>query len=185
MCIVRKSFEPIIVRILLQHDFYMREIFTGALLCIMWSCNRPGPGTVILQSRIDSLQWKLDRGYKPGLGEFMSGIQVHHAKLWFAGAADNWALSDFEIKEIREAIDDIQTYCKDRPEVVSLPMIMPALDSVDEAIRDKNIAQFKRSYIFLTNTCNNCHRITKHAFNQIQIPSAPPFTNQAFQDSLK
>ena len=155
------------------------------MFCILLSCKQRGPDTGILQSRIDSLQSKLDNSYKPGPGEFMSGILVHHAKLWFAGKAGNWGLSDFEMKEIREAIDDIQTYCSDRPEVVSIPMIKPALDSVDEAIRNKSISQFKSGYILLTNTCNNCHRATKHEFNVIQIPSSPPFSNQVFQNPTK
>lgn len=158
----------------------MKELMTAIVFCILLSCNQPGPDTEILQSRIDSLQRKLDNTYKPGLGEFMSGIQVHHAKLWFAGVAGNWSLSDFETKEIREAIDDIQMFCNDRPEVVSIPMIKPALDSVDEAIKYKSISQFKNSFNLLTNTCNNCHRATKHEFNVIQIPSTPPFTNQKF-----
>ena len=65
--------------------------------------------------------------YKPGLGEFMSGIQVHHAKLWFAGTAANWKLADFEVGEIKETLDDVEKYCTDRPELASLPMIHPPL----------------------------------------------------------
>ena len=148
---------------------------------ILVSCGQSGTDNNLLQSRIDSLQRKLDNSYKPGLGEFMSGIQVHHAKLWFAGTAGNWALSDFETKEIKEAIEDIQNYCTDRPELVSLPMIKPGLDSLDLAIKNKNISQFKNSFVLLTNTCNNCHRATKHEFNVIQIPQTIPFTNQVFQ----
>jgi hypothetical protein len=64
----------------------------------------------------------------------MSGIQVHHAKLWFAGDARNWKL-----------------------------------------------AEFKSAFILLTNTCNNCHRATKHEFNVIRVPQTPPFTNQVFE----
>ena len=60
-----------------------------------------------------------------------------------------------------------------QPEVVSIPMIKPPLDSVDEAIKNKSISQFKNSFNLLTNTCNNCHRATKHEFNIIQIPSTP------------
>jgi hypothetical protein len=112
----------------------------------------------------------------------MSGIQVHHAKLWFAGKAGNWGLADFETKEIRETIDDINLYCTDRPEVASLPMIKAPLDSIDEAIRNKRIVQFKSGFVLLTNTCNNCHRTTKHEFNVIQIPVTPPFTNQVFEN---
>jgi hypothetical protein len=163
----------------------VKEIIIGIMFCILLSCNQQGTDTRILQSRIDSLQKKLDNSYKPGLGEFMSGIQIHHAKLWFAGTAGNWGLSDFETKEIQEAIDDIQIYCTDRPEVASISMIKPALDSINEAIKNKSISQFKSSFNLLTNTCNNCHRITKHEFNVIQIPNTPPFTNQRFQSPEK
>lgn len=115
----------------------------------------------------------------------MSGIQVHHAKLWFAGAAGNWGLADFETKEIGETIDDINLYCTDRPEVASLPMINPPLDSINAAIRNKSIAQFKSGFLLLTNTCNNCHRATKHEFNVIRVPLTPPFTNQVFEPQAK
>lgn len=155
------------------------------LLFILSACNHSGQDTGSMQAQIDTLQKKLDKTYKPGLGEFMSGIQVHHAKLWFAGQAGNWSLSDFETKEIREAIENIQTYCADRPEVVSIPMIKPPLDSIDIAIADKSISQFKSSFNLLTNICNNCHRATKHEFNIIQIPSTPPFSNQDFQNPSK
>ena len=86
----------------------MRSFIPGLLLLLILACGRPQPDTGRLQSQIDSLQRKFDNAYKPGLGEFMSGIQVHHAKLWFAGTAGNWGPSDFEIKEIRESIGDIQ-----------------------------------------------------------------------------
>src|SRR5438105_12475819 len=105
------------------------------------SCNDRYKTIQSLQSQIDSLQKKLNNTYKPGLGEFMSSIQVHHAKLWFAGKNDNWKLADFEIHEIMEAVEDIQHYASDREEVKELPMLQPALDSVSNAInkQDKNL----------------------------------------------
>lgn len=159
----------------------MKLFIGGLFLCLLAACSQPAQDTQSLQARIDSLQHQLDNAYKPGLGEFMSGIQVHHAKLWFAGQAGNWALSDFETKEIRESLDDIGHYCADRPEVASLSMIKAPLDSVDAAIKSRNAASFKTAFIALTNTCNNCHRATNHAFNVIRIPDAPPFSNQVFQ----
>ena len=159
----------------------MKRSVYGVLVCMLLSCNSGGSDKAALQLQIDSLQKKLDKSYKPGLGEFMSGIQVHHAKLWFAGGSGNWELADFEIKEIQEAIEDIQTYCADRPEVASVPMINPALDSVNVSIRNRDITGFKNSFILLTNSCNSCHKATRHAFNVIQVPATPPFTNQSFQ----
>ena len=133
------------------------------------------------QSRIDSLQQQIDKSYKPGFGEFMSSIQVHHEKLWFAGINQNWKLADFEINEIKESLEDIQTYCTDRPERKSLTMIDRPLDSISYAIQQKDEALFKKSFITLTNTCNNCHRTTEHEFNVIKIPDTPPFSNQEFK----
>src|ERR1700753_2784811 len=109
------------------------------------SCNND---TAAMQAKIDSLNSKLSRTYKPGLGEFMMGIQVHHAKIWFAGKNQNWPLADFEAGEIKETLDDIRLYCTDRPEIKSLPIVYPALDSLNIAIKHKDAAQFEKAFIF-------------------------------------
>jgi hypothetical protein len=151
------------------------------ILCLL-SCNQQQESErIVLQNQIDSLRSRLDSSYAPGLGEFMLGIQTHHAKLWFAGKNGNWDLADFEMGEIQETMVDIQKYCADRPEVTSLPMINPSLDSLKLAIVRKNVESFKSSFILLTNTCNNCHKVTKHGFNVIKIPDVPPVTNQVFE----
>jgi hypothetical protein len=147
------------------------------------SCNQQQESErIVLQNQIDSLRSRLDSSYTPGLGEFMSSIQVHHAKLWFAGKNGNWDLADFEMGEIQETITDIQKYCTNRPEITSLPMIVPALDSLTIAITRKNIESFKSGFTLLTNTCNSCHKVTKHSFNVIKIPDLPPVTNQVFEN---
>lgn len=148
-------------------------------LAFLLSCNNSSNEK--LDNKIDSLEKKVADAYKPGLGEFMSGIQVHHAKLWFAGTNENWDLADFEIHEIMESIDDIKKYETDRPEVKSIPMIEPALDSVSTAIQQRNSTQFKNSFVLLTNTCNNCHKAVNYSFNNVKIPDSPPFSNQVFQ----
>ena len=133
-----------------------------------------------MQVQIDSLQRKLKDAYTPGLGEFMSGIQVHHTKLWFAGINSNWKLADFEIGEIKETLDDIRKYNTDRPEIRSIGMIEPAIDSVGAAIKRQDPVLFRSSYLLLTNTCNNCHKATAHEFNVIIVPASQPFTDQEF-----
>jgi len=157
----------------------MKPSFLPLLVFLFASCSQD-TGTRRLQAQVDSLQRRLDRVYRPGLGEFMSSIQVHHTKLWFAGTNSNWKLADFEIQEIQEALDDIRAFAGDRPEVKEMGMIVPAIDSVSIAIINHNPASFKRNYIFLTNTCNGCHRATGHAFNVIIIPTSPPVSNQSF-----
>jgi len=153
-------------------------VLISSLLLV--SCGQAGPDNTALQVQVDSLQRRLSNSYTPGLGEFMSGIQVHHEKLWFAGNAQNWKLANFEIGEIREALDDIQRFCTDRPEIASIPMILPPMDSIGKAVAQQDLPRFKAAFILLTNTCNNCHRATKHEFNVIQTPTTPPFSNQIF-----
>jgi hypothetical protein len=158
------------------------KIFVSALVCFILfnSCNQRTTEQQALKQQVDSLQLQIKKSYKPGLGEFMLGIQMHHAKLWFAGKAENWKLANFEIEEIEEAIGDIQQFCTDRPEVKSIGMISPPIDSIKEAIETKNEALFTGSFALLTNTCNNCHVATQHEFNVIKIPDVPPVSNQKF-----
>ena len=138
--------------------------------------------TQALESRIADLE---KNAYVPGFGEFMNTIQLHHAKLWFAGNAQNWPLAQYEMDEMKETFGDLEKYVTDRPEVKEIPMIHPALDSMEQAVGSKDPGKFKSAYVLLTNTCNNCHHATKHAFNVITTPSATPVTDQQFKLNQK
>lgn len=156
----------------------MKYFLIITIIVLLSSCNQQTDKTQTLQNQIDSLK---TNAYKPGFGEFMSSIQVHHNKLWFAGQNENWKLADFEINEINENLDDIKKYCTDRPETKSLPMIDPALENIKKAIQQQNPALFKEEYTNLTNSCNSCHQATQHEFNVITIPITSPFSNQDFK----
>ncbi|MEP7239015.1 MAG: hypothetical protein ABI685_14145, partial [Ferruginibacter sp.] len=143
----------------------MKYIFLAMLTCLLFACNNSADKSQVLQNHIDSLEQKIANSYKPGFGEFMSGIQAHHAKLWFAGQNQNWKLADFEIHEIMEAIAAIQKYETEREERLMIPMIDPAIDSINNAIKLQDPALFKSSYTLLTNTCNNCHHAAHFEFN--------------------
>lgn len=163
----------------------MRPIILIIIVTGLSSCNQQTDQTQVLQKQIDSLQHELLNTYKLGFGEFMSGIQVHHNKLWFAGQNENWKLADFEIHEIMEALDNIKKYQKERKESEVIDMIDPALDSVNIAIKRKNPALFKSSFMALTNKCNQCHRDVNFEFNVVKIPDQPPFSNQDFSKQLE
>lgn len=156
------------------------------LVCtIPFSCHQHNDQLQSMQSRMDSLEQKINNSYQSGLGEFMNGIQMHHAKLWFAGTNQNWPLAAFEVDEIKEGLADVKTYITDRPETKKIDMIFSPLDSVAHAIQSQNMTLFKSTYSSLTETCNNCHRATDHAFNVITIPTSPPVTNQDFKPVLQ
>ena len=161
----------------------LMKFLLAILFCIslLFSCTQQEKENTQLENKIRQLQTQLDNTYKPGFGEFMSGIQVHHSKLWFAGTNANWKLADFEMVEIKEALNDIQKYNADRSESQSIPMLFGAMDSVNAAIKNQNTEQFKSSFVLLTNTCNSCHQATNHSFNVIKIPETPPFNNQNFK----
>ena len=159
----------------------MRSFFLLIIIPSFIACKQQADNTKSLQSRVDSLEKKLATTYKPGFGEFMSSIQIHHAKLWFAGKNQNWELADFEMHEIGETIDAIKEYQTEREESKKVDMLKPSLDAVNDAIQKKDPALFNSSYLLLTNTCNSCHKAVNFGFNVVKIPETPPFSNQAFK----
>ena len=131
-------------------------------------------------AQVKKLQKEIDH-IKPGFGDVMLGIQTHHAKLWFAGVNKNWELSDFEMHEIEENVEQIkELYPKDK-RTADLSMLEPVLDSLDAAIKAKQVEKFKKSFTLLTNTCNECHQKNGYEFNVITIPKQPPVPNQKFK----
>lgn len=134
-----------------------------------------------LLKRVEQLEAQLAECYQPGFGSSMSNIQAHHLKLWFAGINQNWKLADFEIHEIKESLEDIQKYQKDRSETKLIEMITPSMEEVTQAIKNQNIEPFKNSYTHLTNACNDCHRATQFEYNRVKVPTTQPFGNQVFK----
>ena len=161
----------------------MRYFIFFAILFLsgLFACRNETDNDLPLQNRIDSLEKELADTYKPGLGEFMTEIQIHHAKLWFAGQYQNWKLAEFETGEIEESLAGIKKYCQDRPEIKLIGMIDQPMDSIIKSVQRRNSVQFDRNFISLTNTCNSCHQSTNHEYNVIKIPDIPPFSNQDFK----
>lgn len=96
------------------------------------------------------------RGYLPGLGDLMNAsMQVHHTKLWFAGHADNWAFAAYELKEIKESLEDIENFS---PEWQDVPVgeMVKSLDS-RPSHQVENPVKFDTAHHQLTEGCNTCH----------------------------
>jgi hypothetical protein len=166
-----------------MHPFAIsiKQLLLAILGMLGCACTGTNKNDAVLQNRLNELEERVNDAYRPGLGEFMSGIQVHHDKLWFAGTNGNWKLAQFEIDEIKEALAAIQKYCADRPETNEISMIEQPIDSVSRAIRERDEPMFRSDFQLLTNTCNACHLATDHGFNVIKIPDRPPFSNQEFR----
>ncbi|MBL7739268.1 MAG: hypothetical protein JNK14_08605 [Chitinophagaceae bacterium] len=124
---------------------------------------------------------KMPLTYHPGFGDFMANIQVHHAKLWFAGINENWRLADFEKHEIEETLENIKNFKAEKKETPQLSLLSPLLDSIGHSIRTKNVSSFKSNYTQLTNGCNACHRAANHDFINIKTPDISPVPNQSYR----
>lgn len=161
----------------------MRGLFVPLILIsLLTACTQSNNGgEQALQNQIDSLKTELDNAYQPGFGDFMGKVQNRHAKLWFAGVNENWELAEFEMHELEEVIEDIRTVYPNREETQSLPIIEPSLETVNNAIKQRDAEAFQKGYLTLTNACNSCHQATKVEFIRIKTPTIPPHSNQDFK----
>jgi hypothetical protein len=118
----------------------------------------------------------------PGLGEYMTTIQLHAGKMWFAAQASNWELAEYELDELKETMEAAKRLNAEKNGV----KISGVLDSVlqtqvvklDQSIKKKSRAEFPKSYDEMLGACNGCHAETGYKFIHIIRPSAPPVTNQ-------
>ena len=122
--------------------------------------------------------------FVPGLGEFMTGIQLRHAKLWFAGKTGNWALAAYELDEIKEGFGDAAQFQPDFKGIAVAKMIQEKtaspIESLEKVIDGKDKKQFATAFDNLTAACNACHQSVGFGFISIQRPTVAPVSNQKF-----
>src|SRR5205823_3809884 len=82
--------------------------------------------------------------------EYMTTIQLHAGKLWFATKASNWELAEYELDELKETMEAAKALNAEKNGV----KISNVLDSVlqtqvaqlTESIKRKSPAEFQKSY---------------------------------------
>jgi hypothetical protein len=118
----------------------------------------------------------------PGLGEYMTTIQLHAAKLWFAAKAANWELAAYELQELQETMEAVKKLNVEKNGVkisgVLDAVLQTQVAELNASIKRRNSAEFQKSYDATLNACNDCHTETGHKFIQIIRPTTPPVTNQ-------
>jgi cytochrome c553 len=126
------------------------------------------------------------RDQVPGLGQYMTGLQLHMAKIWFAARASNWNLANYELHEISETIDTVAALNISRNDVDISEEIKGVFGSqvfnLQKAIKEHNLSEFTASYNEALTACNDCHGSAGYRFIHITIPSAPPVTNQLWEE---
>lgn len=109
----------------------------------------------------------------------MEMTQLRHLKLWYAGREKNWPLADYELQRIKHSFQDAMTFYPGLPVANMVTMTKPALE-ISEAIKAHDSAKFAKAFGDMTTACNSCHRGQGYGFIVIKIPTAMPFSNEAF-----
>ncbi len=149
------------------------------------SLNQPNTGGLVaLQDSLKRMQADLasTKELAPGLGEYMTTIQLHAGKLWFAAKANNWQLAQYELDELKETMEAAKGLNAEKNGI----KISNVLDSVlqtqiaelDKSIKNKKQTDFQKTYDETLSACNGCHTGAGYKFIHIVRPSAPPVTNQ-------
>ena len=137
-----------------------------------------------LRDSISGLQRQMDtlKQQVPGLGEYMSTIQLHISKLWFAAQASNWELSSFELDELNETIAAGEALHVVRNKVDITGVLQSVqntqLQLLYQSLQNKEKESFTKAYGQTLDACNGCHRSAGYGFIHVIIPTSQPVTNQ-------
>ncbi len=116
--------------------------------------------------------------------ETMGYYQRFSHKLWLAGKNENWELADFYTHELEEVTENLINgdVIHDDYNLSNLSenMLLPKIEKVEEAIRQKNQVLFLDNYELMIASCNLCHNATKHNFIKITVPTDSTRWNQDF-----
>lgn len=139
-----------------------------------------------MQKEITDLENQIANSHtEEELAVHMNYMQLYMNKLWFAGSADNFKLAGFYTHELEEIAEDIvkSEIMEDGHDISNLMkiMLLPAIKSLEDAVKEQNTALFKEGYTRMVNTCNACHTTTEHEFIKIIQPKTPVFDNQDYQ----
>ena len=163
-----------------------------ALIACQQSASTSSGTSADLQARLEASEAQVAaltervEALTPETAVLMAQVQIHHAKLYYAGHARNWILAAYSLHEINEALQAVQTFndqFEDFPTPLSelVPSLVgPPLGEIHGAIRAQDGARFDAAFKALTEACNACHAMLEHDFIRVREPSAVEFTNQSF-----
>ena len=118
------------------------------------------------------------------LAVVMSHIQRHANKLYFAGQNENWPLAAFYVHELEESMEEVEDG-QIEEDGINISKLMksiglPALKVMEEAVENKNKAEFTSAYTNLVSNCNTCHQSADHPYIVIINPTTPALDNQQY-----
>jgi hypothetical protein len=147
----------------------------------------PAGGAAALQDSLNRVRadFASTKDSMPGLGEYMSTIQLHAGKLWFSVKAANWELAQYELDELKETMEAAKSLNAEKNGVkisnVLDSVLQTQVASLDQSVKQKSQNEFQKSYDETLSACNGCHTEAGYKFIHIIRPSAPPVSNQRWE----
>lgn len=146
-------------------------------------CAEPA-GDQIDAAAVEARLAELEERFTPGLHTLMGEVGTRHAALWFAGDAENWPLADYQLHELEELIENIETLHPVYDEIPVADLLdettAPAVAELETAVDGRDRDGFVRAFDQLTQACNSCHVAAEREALRIVRPTAPPMTNLEF-----
>ena len=113
------------------------------------------------------------------LGQQMLELQVRHARLWLAIEQRQWDFAQFQVAELKEALDGVVEENPEDPALQPerladvLPSFMkPAVDGMMQSFDTQDQKKIEQAYDALSAGCTGCHATAGFTFLVVQRPGA-------------
>jgi hypothetical protein len=129
----------------------------------------------------------------PDQSHAMQDAGYHFENLWFAGDKQNWPLASYYLRKKQSYLElavRIKPVRKTEAGTeVDLKGILDAVNSgllaqVDQAIKNKDVSNFRTAYRQTIEGCNACHTACERSYIRLQVPNAPSTTIIYFEPPL-
>ena len=108
-----------------------------------------------------------------GLDVAMVEVGYRYQELYWAGADENWAFADYQLKKIELALENaLLRRPKRRPS--SEALFAPSLDAIRLVVSAPERRDFDGAFAGLTAACNACHVAEGVPSFRVEIPSDRP-----------
>jgi hypothetical protein len=165
-------------------SFFCANAFADPASAAVLANSKTGAGTpaqatpdyASLQREIEHLKRQVKQ-LQPDITEAMLGLQIRHARLWFAGEAGDWELAAFQVHGLKDGLEGIVDIYPEhaalQPERLGdiLPAMMGApMKTLRTAVDNKNKAEFEHAFDGVSAACTGCHTVAGFTFLQIHRP---------------
>lgn len=120
-----------------------------------------------IERRVDALA-----SVQPGLGVIMHEIGYRFADMYWAANGGNWALAQYELKELREAQEVAELTRPERADMLGA-FEEKQLVPLGEAIKQKDSRLFNQRFSSALRGCNGCHSALGYDFIHYRVPERP------------